>query len=247
MTQPAVSLEYYPANWSTNRAGAAISAIVVHNTVGRDSRAYLKRGGDAPDGSDKKVSVHILARKDGTLYRYLDDTRGANHAGFGTMPQGFPQVNPNRCTLGIELENASSKTPHVFDPYPDSQLLAFGWQINSWRNLHGHIPILLHRELDPTRRADPVWLTTDTLETWCVRAAEHYNQDPFIAWGPIGKPGGDARSWAIPQKWLTMKGPLGACVSPETYSASGRYSVAEFQGGIIIYHVRRNIAIVELF
>lgn len=247
VAQPAVSTEYYPANWSSDRGSNAIVAIVAHSTVGRDSRAYLQRGGNKADGSDLKVSIHTLIRRDGTIYRYLNDDRAAHHAGFGMMPPGFPRINPNLCTLGFELENRSDKKKGIYEAYPDAQMLAMGWLINEWRERFGHLPILLHRELDPTRRDDPVGLSTSTLETWCVRAAEYYNQDAFIAWGPIGKPGGDARGWATPQKWLKHKAILGACVSPETYSASGQYSIAEFEGGIIVYLKKRNVTIVDFF
>ena len=119
-------------SWWTDRAGQAIVAIVVHNTEGTDSRAYLARGGELPDGSDRKVSVYALIRKDGTLYRSVPDARGANHAGFGTMPPGLPQLNPNRCTLGIELENRSDGRS-IHDPYTDAQLLTLGWEINRIR------------------------------------------------------------------------------------------------------------------
>lgn len=247
VTQPAVSTEYYPANWSSDRAGNAIVAIVAHSTVGSDSRAYLQRGGNKADGSDLRVSIHALIRRDGTIYRYLNDERAAHHAGFGTMPLGFPRVNPNLCTLGFELENRSDRKKGIYEAYTDAQLLAMGWLVNEWREKFGHLPILLHRELDPSRRDDPVGLSTVTLETWCVRAAEFYHQDEFIAWGALGRPGGDARGWAIPQMWLRHKATLRACTSPETYSTSGQYSVAEFEGGIVVYLKKRNIAVVEFF
>jgi len=70
--------------------------------------------------------------------------------------------------------------------------------------------------------------------------------DPFERWGPIGKPQGAAVDFATPKAWLVNQ-KLGACVVPETYSMSGRYSVTEFQAGIIIYYRERGAALVELF
>ena len=157
-------------NWWTDRAGQAIVAIVVHNTEGTDSRAYLARGGELPDGSDRKVSVHALIRKDGTLYRSVPDARGANHAGFGTMPPGLPQLNPNRCTLGIELENRSDGRS-IHDPYTDAQLLTLGWEINRIRAQYGPMPIFRHADLDPKRRRDTADLTIDEMEAWARKAA----------------------------------------------------------------------------
>lgn len=170
-------------NWWTSRAGAAIVAIIAHGTVGTDSRAYLSRGGDLPDGSDKKVSIHALIQKPGDkIYRYVPDERGANHAGYGTMPPPWSSVNPNRCTLGFELENLQDGK----DPYTNAQLLAMGWQINEWRRLHGSLPIYRHTDIDPPpRKYDTVNLTVQQIEAWCVKAAAYYAPWDYKA-GPYG-------------------------------------------------------------
>ncbi len=170
---PTINTDYAPANWFTDRAGHPIVAIVAHNTVGKDSRAYLKRGGELPDGSDLKVSIHVLIQKDGTIYRYLSDSAGANHAGFGKMPPGYPQVNPNLVTLGFELENASNGAG-VHDPYPVAQLTAMGWQIRAWRRIHGPLPIFRHADLDPTRRKDTVDLSIADIERWAAEPPRRY-------------------------------------------------------------------------
>lgn len=70
--------------------------------------------------------------------------------------------------------------------------------------------------------------------------------DEFARWGPIGKPTGAATGFAVPRAWLVNK-KLGACVIPETYSPSEKYSVTEFQAGIITYLKARNTTIVEMF
>lgn len=162
-------IEQLPYNWWTDRAGQAIVAIIAHGTVGTDSRAYLSRGGDLPDGSDKKVSIHALIQKSGDpIYRYVPDERGANHAGYGTMPYPWTGINPNKCTLGFELENLQNGA----DPYPDTQLMAMGWLINAWRATWGHLPIYRHADIDPSRRSDTVGLTVGQIEEWCVKAAQ---------------------------------------------------------------------------
>lgn len=245
MPVPLVSTAYAPANWSTNREGAAIVAIIAHNTVGVDSRAYLKRGGDRPDGSDRKVSIHVLIQKDGTIYRYLEDTRGANHAGYGMMPAPHQAINPNRCTLSFELENASDGISK-FEPYPEAQLLSMGWQINDWRRLHGPLPIYRHRDIDPTRRKDPVSLSVRQIEEWCTKAAAHFGVDEFTEWGPIGVPQGEARGWAIPKLWLAHKALLGPCKMGETYLTS-TVSVAVFQYGLIYYSAATHKAEMKVF
>jgi hypothetical protein len=162
-------------NWSTPRNGQKILAIIAHGTVGADSRAYLSRGGDLPDGSDRRVSIHVLIQKPGNpIYRYVPDARGANHAGFGKLPAPWQHIPVNKATLGFELENLQDGK----DPYPDTQLLAMGWQINEWRRLYGRLPIYRHEDIDPNRRDDTVNLSVAEIERWCVSAAVHFSAAP---------------------------------------------------------------------
>jgi hypothetical protein len=169
-------IEQLPYNWSSSRSGHAIVAIIAHGTAGTDSRAYLSRGGDLPDGSDRKVSIHALIQKPGDpIYRYVPDDIGANHAGYGTMPPPWTGINPNKCTLGFELENLQNGS----DPYPDTQLLAMGWLINQWRAKWGALPILRHADIDPARRSDTVGLSIAQIEQWAVKAAQ--SSDPLKA------------------------------------------------------------------
>lgn len=190
-----------PYNWSTSRSGRAIVAIIGHGTVGTDSRAYLSRGGDPPNGANRKVSIHVLVQKPGNvIYRYVPDDLGANHAGFGTMPAPWAHIPVNKCTLGFELENLQDGK----DPYPDAQLLAMGWQINAWRHVHGPLPIFRHADIDPRRRTDPVHLSVAEIEAWCVRAAAHYAPPP-----PPPKPGAGFYK-ALAPMWISeTPGPHG--------------------------------------
>jgi len=179
MAAPTINTDY-PARWHSPRAGAIPLAIIAHGTVGVDSRRYLQRGGDRPDGSDRKVSIHVLISKNGTIYRMVSDDRAAHHAGGAVRPDGTissrmsllgtvyrgHQINTH--SLGFELENLQNGK----DPYPDAQLLAMGWQINQWRAQFGRIPVIRHATLDPGRRSDTVGLSVAQIELWAVRAAE---------------------------------------------------------------------------
>lgn len=164
-------VEHLPYNWWTDRGGMGICAIIGHGTAGTDSRAYLSRGGDKPDGSDRKVSIHVLIRKDGKQYRYVPDERGANHAGASTARlavggKTFHGGAINQVTLGFELENLQDGR----DPYTDPQLLSLGHLIATWRKRHGNLPIFRHGDLDPTRRRDPYQLSVQDIEMWTARA-----------------------------------------------------------------------------
>jgi len=70
--------------------------------------------------------------------------------------------------------------------------------------------------------------------------------DPFARWGSVGTPTGAATGFAVPRAWLVNKA-LGQCVVPETYAASGAYSVTEFERGLIMYLKARNTTVVEMF
>lgn len=229
---------HLPYNWWTNRDGAPIVGIVGHNTVGWDSRGYLSRGGDLPDGSDRKVSIHRLIRKDGTQYIYVPEERGANHAGLGKMPAPWKRLNPNRCTLSFELENASDGKDQV-DPYTDDQLLSMGYLLAEWRTRYGPLPLLRHGDLDPTRRSDPVGLSVAMMESWFAQARNAPAPDPWAAWGSAYPLPEEQRGWAIPQLWRENAGWLGPAASYEVYVDSNT-SIRTFRAGFIVYEKLAN-------
>ena len=192
MPTPPINYDY-PARWQSSRDGAPIVAIIAHGTGGTDSRKYLQRGGDLPDGSDKKVSIHVLIQKDGTIYRQVDDARTANHAGGVLVGGVFSSVltvagqtyrgqQVNRHTLGFELENLQNGK----DPYTDAQLWSMGWQIARWRARYGQLPLFRHATVDPTRRRDPYNLTVATMELWARRAAAEAERKTYRVTSPVG-------------------------------------------------------------
>lgn len=183
----------FPARWQSSRDGAPVLAIIAHGTVGTDSRSYLQRGGSLPDGSDRKVSIHVLIAKDGTIYRMVPDERVANHAGGQLVGGQYSSVltvggqtyrghQINRRTLGFELENLQDGR----DPYPDAQLLAMGWQIARWRSRYGFLPLYRHAQIDPGRRRDPVGLTVETMELWVRRAQADAQARAYVVSAPAG-------------------------------------------------------------
>lgn len=193
MPTPPITYDY-SARWHSPRDGRAILAIVAHGTAGTDSRAYLKRGGDLPDGSDKKVSIHVLIQKDGTIYRMVPDELAAHHAGGVLLADGtissvltlagqtYRGHRINQVTLGFELENRQDGR----DPYTDAQLWAMGWQLARWRSRYGQLPIVRHATLDPTRRRDPLGLTVATMELWAKRAAADAPRRTYRVTSPVG-------------------------------------------------------------
>lgn len=248
-------IEQLPYNWSTDRGAYPILLIVAHGTAGSDSRAYLSRGGDRPDGSDRKVSIHRLIRKDGTIYRYVENERGANHAGAATATitiggRTYRAGEVNKISLSFELENLQDGK----DPYPDAQLLAMGWQIAEWRRLYGNLPLFRHAVIDPTRRHDPVGLTLDQIESWVMRAMHLWPAprptDIWALWGNAYPLPVEQRPWGIPQLWAenarwlkeARSNPMYAIM--DAHDGHNRFVVQAFQGGAIYglddqYHLIR--------
>lgn len=187
MTSLPPQIETRSYNWWTDRAGLPVLVIVIHGTKGTDSRKYLSRGGDLPDGSDRKVSIHRLGNKDGSICQYVPDARAANHAGAESARltiggRTYRAGEVNRISLGYELENLQDGK----DPYPDVQLLSMGWQIAMWRRQHGNLPIFRHAVIDPGRRSDPVGLNIAQIEGWVQQALIQMRNVTRVKVGPIG-------------------------------------------------------------
>lgn len=224
-------IEQRAYNWWTDRAGLSILVIVIHGTQGTDSRKYLSRGGDLPDGSDRKVSIHCLGNKDGSICRYVPDNRAANHAGAETAKltiggKVYRAGQVNRISLGYELENLQNGK----DPYPDAQLLAMGWQIAEWRQEHGNLPIFRHAVIDPGRRSDPVGLNIAQIEGWVQQALVQMRHVTRVKVGPMGavaqqdyRAEGEAARYYAPGTELL--------VTPDFYE-NGYYHVAAGDGFI---------------
>lgn len=167
-----------PANWTTARQGQAIKCIVAHDTERptQDSNSikYLQRGGSAVDGSDRKVSIHVLIEPNGTIYEMVTDALGANHAGFsqltlnGVTYSKTAKYNVNQISLGFELEY--TKAPYNA-PYPVEQLLSMGWWIYQKRMLYGNLPIYRHGDIDTQGKTDPRGLSVTEIEHWVTKAS----------------------------------------------------------------------------
>lgn len=214
------------------RAGADISMLVLHATVGSfaSSLSWLIN-------PESGVSTHYLIRKDGFIAQLVPDELAAWHAGRSSW-FNLGSEDIQRQSIGIELENRNDG----IDPYPPAQLDA---ATELCRMLVARYRIALDmvtRHLDIAtprgRKTDPAGFPW---QAWRIGLF-----DPWYEWGPIGKPEGIAQGFAVPRAWLANR-KLGRCVQAETYALSGRYSVTEFENGLITYLKARNVALVELF
>lgn len=165
------------ADYNVSRHGQKILCIIAHDTErGNDNHRSLE---GLQHGDNREVSIHKLINTDGSCYHMVEDSLGANHAGYGTITlNGVKycqdcQYSVNTISLGFELEHTvNAKT------YPKDQLLTMGYWINVWRDKYGHLPIYCHRDVDPSRRSDPIYLTIPEMEQWAVRARNAMSDTP---------------------------------------------------------------------
>ncbi len=227
---PLVDTTYSSPNHE-DRGDDAVALIVLHATVGSLQSAISHLVNPRT-----KVSTHYLISKTGRILRLVAESHVAWHAGRAKWKN---TTKVNEISIGIELENRNDGV----DPYPAAQL----------RSLTELVYDLMQRYQlsrdDITSHAAvavPAGRKTDPKNFPWSSFLAGLPSDPFVDWGDIGKPSGPAVNFAVPKAWLVNKR-LGRCVMPETYAASGAYSLTEFDNGLIIYFVRRNAAIVQVF
>lgn len=103
---------YHPSPNYSSRAGADISMLVLHATVGSYQSAL-----DWLRDPASKVSTHYLIRKDGFTSQLVKDDRAAWHSGRSSW-HGMGADQILRGSVGIELENRNDRK----DIYPIAQL-----------------------------------------------------------------------------------------------------------------------------
>jgi N-acetylmuramoyl-L-alanine amidase-like protein len=177
------------------------------------------------------------------LYLCAAAPNAADTGIWAMTPLGHVGVHAGACNddhLGIEWVGDFEARQ------PTAEQYTLGITINLLILKHWGLPpgsVNVHRDCMPGRTCPGKHLTSEQIRA-SLRAPAP--PDPFQAWGPIGTPTGVATGFAVPRAWLVNK-KLGACVVPETYSASGKYSVTEFENGLIWYFKARNSTKVELF
>lgn len=162
-------------------------------------------------------------------------------------PLAHPGVHAGACNSDhLGIENVGDFDAHSPSPAQYTLLLAVNRALlERWGMPPASVKV--HNECMAGRTCPGKYLTgTQIRASLSAPWPAQPPVDTFARWGDIGKPTGAATEYAVPRAWLVNQ-VLGACVVPETYSASGRYSVTEFEGGIITYLKKRNVALVERF
>lgn len=127
-------------------------ALVIHSAWG-----YYGGSISWAHNPDAKASFHYIVSAKGEITQVVRDEDIAWHAGIFDEPlPEFLRPNPNMFTIGVEFEDKRDKNW----AYPKAQREAGIWLVNSlcnkWKIPKNGQSVLLHKNLNPSRRSDPV-------------------------------------------------------------------------------------------
>lgn len=121
-----------------------VSMIVIHYTETKTCDQALRILCDV--SAPKRVSAHWLIDRDGTVYRLVDESKRAWHAGKSFW-HGIEDCNS--ASIGIELVNDGA------EEYPQPQLDALAELCAGIKSRHDIRDIVGHSDIAPDRKRDP--------------------------------------------------------------------------------------------
>lgn len=124
--------------------------LVLHATVGKAKSALEWLVNEQLADPRKRVSIHYLIDKLGTVYQLVPDELAAWHAGVSSW-HGEGHINER--SIGIELENANDGK----DPYPPAQIHALLELSREKVRQYGILRhnVVRHLDIAPGRKTDP--------------------------------------------------------------------------------------------
>jgi N-acetylmuramoyl-L-alanine amidase len=137
--------------------------VIIHATS-NDTAAQALRTLTSPEA---RVSAHYLIGRDGTVYRLVDESARAWHAGESKWGA---DTDLNSVSLGIELDNNGR------EPFADPQIAALLTLLQEIRDRYPGIPAanyIGHADVAPRRKVDPSryfpWeiLAREGFGLWC--------------------------------------------------------------------------------
>ncbi len=128
--------------------GAAVDTVILHYTGMRTAKDALDRLRDPDSG----VSAHYLIDEDGEIFRLVDESRRAWHAGQASW-RGDTDINDR--SVGIELVNPGHE--FGYRPFPEPQMAALEDLLGDVLRRHRVPParVLGHSDVAPARKRDP--------------------------------------------------------------------------------------------
>jgi N-acetylmuramoyl-L-alanine amidase len=135
-------------NFDPRPEGTAVDILVLHYTGMRTAEEALARLCDP----QARVSSHYTVDEEGRLYRHVDESKRARHAGVSYWA-GERDVN-NR-SIGIEIVNPGHEFGYV--PFPEAQISAVMELSRAILARHPIPPhrVVAHSDVAPARKMDP--------------------------------------------------------------------------------------------
>ena len=176
-----------------------VDILLLHYTGMQSAEAALARLTDPA----AEVSCHWLIDEDGTLYRLVDETRRAWHAGTSFWA-GERDINSR--SIGIELVNPGHE--FGYRPFPAAQMAALATLAEGILARHpipahrvlGHADVTPARKQDPGEKFDWAWLARRGIGIWPTPGTGPESADPAADLIRIGYETGDAATVAAFQR-----------------------------------------------
>lgn len=148
-TTPHENVNVMALDHHSTRAGAAISAIVLHYPAPNNAfeKPYSVEAVHALLDHEK-LSYHYYIEKNARITEFVPEARKAWHAGESSL---FGRQNVNFVSIGICLENNGG------EEYPEQQIkaaAAFCREIANWHKIPMN-RIVGHCHVSPDRKSDP--------------------------------------------------------------------------------------------
>ena len=159
----------------------AIDTLILHYTGMQSGHAAIERLCDPAAA----VSSHYVIEEDGRIFRLVEESRRAAHAGISVW-QGRSMLNDS--SIGIEIVNPGHEWG--YRPYPAAQVAALRRLCHDIFGRHPIPPerVLGHSDVAPDRKQDPgelfPWqaLATDGIGIWPDEVPGSGQQE--AAWRP---------------------------------------------------------------
>lgn len=162
--------------------GRPVDMIVLHYTGMKTGEEALQRLRDPA----AKVSAHYLIEEDGRIFRLVDESARAWHAGASSW-KGEGEINAR--SIGVEIVNPGHE--FGYREFPDPQIDALVALLKDIRTRHDVAPsrVVGHSDVAPERKTDP-----GEKFPWARLAAEGLALAPYV--GPPDDGISEKAAWA---------------------------------------------------
>ncbi len=146
---PPLKVVPYPSPNFSERT-LPIDTILLHYTATDTAERALRHL--ANPRAKLRVSAHYVVAADGTIYRMVDESKRAWHAG-NSFWRGVTDLNS--ASIGIEIVNAGVDGKGARPPYPDAQVASVIALCKDIQTRHTIKWVLGHSDVAPERKQDP--------------------------------------------------------------------------------------------